>query len=218
MTSAFPAPMAKRITQPAVLGDPDLAADELAEFTRHLAGAENYLEFGAGGSTVLAARARLGALVAVDSDPAWAAAVRRDADVTAAIAAGRASVLHADIGAVGRWGTPMDTSQAHKWPDYAAVAFAEWTRRGAFSDLVFVDGRFRVACCLATLLAAQAAGAKPPVVLLHDFNAERAQYRDVLAFYGIERQVGELVVLQARGDVRVAEVEARMAVAWAEVR
>ena len=207
----------KKAKAPA-LGPPDLSAAELAEFARRLAGARNYLEFGAGGSSVLAAQAGLTAFVSVDSDPAWVDAVRAHPAVGARIAAGAGEVLHADIGPVGRWGRPADASQAHKWPDYAAVAFAAWRRRGAFPDLVLVDGRFRVACCLAVLHAAAASGVPAPLVLLHDFNEERSGYRAALEFYTLENQIDALAVLRARADVGTAALAERLTAAWREVR
>ncbi|WP_372624520.1 hypothetical protein [Falsiroseomonas sp.] len=182
---------------PAKLGPPRMSAAELALFQRLLtAGHRRYAEFGIGGSTLLAVREPFEALVGVESDKAWAQAVREHAEVAAALAAGRASILHADIGPVGAWGNPSDPATMPRWPGYIGTMWAEWDRRGQTPDLVLVDGRFRVAAALSVaLLAAMRPAAEAPTVILHDFSDERPHYARVLDFFRIREQVGTLVVL-----------------------
>jgi hypothetical protein len=174
-----------------------MAAEELALFRRILAaGHRRYAEFGTGGSTLLAVREPFEAVVGVESDKGWAQAVREDSEVAAALAKGRASILHADIGPVGAWGNPSDPATMPRWPGYIGAMWAEWDRRGALPDLVLVDGRFRVASALSVaLLAAMRPAAAAPTVILHDFSDERPHYARVLDFFRIREQVGTLVVL-----------------------
>jgi hypothetical protein len=177
---------------------------ELALFERVLAsGRRHYAEFGTGGSTLLASRAGFETLVGVESDPEWARKVREDPAIAPLVAAGRASILHADIGPVGAWGSPVDRGMAERWPRYLATMWAEWDRRGLFPDLVLVDGRFRVACCLSVALLA-AAARQAPLVLLHDVQDARPAYRRVFDAFHLEEQAGTLCVLSPRQRVSPA--------------
>jgi hypothetical protein len=184
----------------AKLGPPRMSAEERALFESVLAsGRRRYAEFGTGGSTLLAVRQGFDMLVGVESDPAWADAVRQDPEVGQAIAAGRASILHGDIGPVGKWGSPVDRAGLHRWPGYIATMWQEWDRRAAFPDLVLVDGRFRVACCLSVaLLAAARGGKEAPLLVLHDVSDRRPNYRLVNDFFHLERQAGTLCVYAPR--------------------
>lgn len=201
--AAAPGRPAPAAAQPATkLGKPRMDPAEIALFERVLAsGRRRYAEFGTGGSTLLAVRAGFETVVGVESDPEWARKVREDAAVAPLVASGRAAILHADIGPVGAWGSPLDKSSQPLWPRYIATMWEEWARRGAFPDLVLVDGRFRVACCLSVALLAAAGRHPAPLVLLHDVMDGRPNYRRVFDAFHLEEQAGTLCVLTPRQRV-----------------
>jgi hypothetical protein len=193
-------PAAPDASRPLLRG-PRMSAEERQLFERILAsGRRRYAEFGTGGSTLLAARQGFEMMVGVESDPAWAAMVREDEEVAAVIAAGRASILHADIGPVGAWGSPVNRDAVRPWPGYIARMWEEWDRLGSVPDLILVDGRFRVACCLsAALMAAANRGRHPaPLVLIHDVGERRPNYDRALDFFHVEEQAGSLRVMSPR--------------------
>jgi hypothetical protein len=191
-----------------VIGPPRMTPAERALFDRILAeGPGHYLEFGTGGSTLLAIRAGARSLVAVDSDPAWLAALATHPEVAPAIAAGRASLLHGDIGPTGDWGKPLDRrQQAGLFPNYLRVAWEEVARRGTPPDLVFVDGRFRVACCLSALLG-RPEGAPPPRLLIHDLSpGRRERYARLFDHLEVVQAAGTLHELRPRADAAPARM------------
>lgn len=143
---------------------PRMTPRELALFRSFVVRAGTYLEFGAGGSTVVAAEAATERVISVDSSQEWLANVAKAVGVTSKL------TLHrADIGPTGDWGVPTDMTTKHLWPSYHS---AVWENPLALSaDTVMVDGRFRVACFLQTVLRA-AAGT---IILVHDFTS-RPQY------------------------------------------
>jgi hypothetical protein len=195
------------------LGPPRMSAAELALFRRVLgAGRRRYAEFGTGGSSLLAVREPFDIIVGVESDQEWARKVREEEEVAAAITAGRASILHADIGPTGAWGGPVDRDKPQKWPNYIATMWSEWERRQSFPDLVLVDGRFRVACALsvALLAAAQRGGREAPLVVLHDVSDRRPNYNRVFDFFHLEEQAETLVVLSPRQRVAPEAILAGM--------
>jgi hypothetical protein len=124
---------------------PMLEGELHEELSAAMRTAGSYLEYGSGGSTLLAAKLVRGRVVSVESDRAFRNAI------TAAIAPEdreRVTVLHVDVGPTTRFGRPL-LPLHHRWEEYPV---APWRVMRAPPDLIFVDGRFRVACVLTCLL------------------------------------------------------------------
>ena len=64
---------------------------EGALFQRQLATATHYLEFGCGGSTLLAVRSPARVILSVESDPAWIGKIQQHPEIAAAVAGQRFS-------------------------------------------------------------------------------------------------------------------------------
>ncbi len=188
-----PAPASPAIPKPPAfaLTLPEAEAD----FLRDAYGrAGVILEYGSGGSTVLAAQAGK-RVVSVESDKAWA-------DRLAAHLAGisdKAAVHHVDIGPTKDWGRPRDTSGATRYHRYA---LSVWDREDLGDpDLVLIDGRFRAACLAAVMLRAT----RPTTVLFDDY-ADRPYYHDVEKLARKEEMVGRM----ARFTVTPGSIPATM--------
>ncbi len=113
--------------------------------------AEVIVEYGAGGSTLLAAQAPGRTVITVDSDRAHLDRMRARAGAEGV--RGRIVPLHADLGPVEDWGHPRDRS---RWPGFPRYALAPWDharKMGLWPDLVLIDGRFRLACFLASCVS-----------------------------------------------------------------
>ncbi|BBK32398.1 hypothetical protein STHU_30320 [Allostella humosa] len=133
------------------------------------------VEFGCGGSTLALARNGAERIDSVESDRGWVDKLAGVPEMAHLIQTGRVGLHHADIGPVGEWGTPTDTTGIRRWPDYSS---AVWSRPEArLASLVLVDGRFRVACALGASLLAQ----EDCLIAFHDF-ADRPNYHVVLEF------------------------------------
>jgi hypothetical protein len=143
------------------------------------AGASVILEYGSGGSTVLAAG--LGKkVVSVESDKDWAARLAARLE-----AAPDAVVHHVDIGPTGRWGMPTRPRYHGRFHRYA---LSVWDRPDIGEpDLVLIDGRFRSACLVAVMLRAK----RPTTVLFDDYE-NRAHYRGVEKLARKEEFVGRM--------------------------
>ena len=166
--------------------------DERALFTKLLSQASSYTEFGSGGSTVLAASLLSGAVTSVDSSKEWLARVET--------ACGQVSVrspprfVFADIGPTVEWGQPADDSCRNRWPLYGLSA---WEVDGAENaDMFLVDGRFRVACFLETLLRCR----EEAKIAIHDY-APRPGYHVVEPFVDCIAAAGTLSVFRRRPSV-----------------
>lgn len=132
-------------------------------------GAARILEFGSGGSTVLAGD--LGkSITTVECDPAWAAKMR--AWFAANPPKGDVTFHEVDIGPVGEWAHPVDESGKARWPDYPQSV---WDRPDFQQpDVVLIDGRFRIACLLTVAFRTKA-----PVTVLFDDYVPRPAYHVV---------------------------------------
>jgi hypothetical protein len=120
-------------------------------FENQVRTAKIYLEYGSGGSSVLAS-AFADQVISVDSDRFFLRAVAHR------IKGSRASFVpfYVDIGYTGAWGVPVtkaiNSRRLEKWKRYPAIAWRYFESLKTEPDLIFVDGRFRVACVLESLM------------------------------------------------------------------
>ena len=182
---------------------------EALAFTHYCSAARSYLEFGSGGSTVVAAQTVKKQLITVDSDAVW---LERVLTTCAALRTRLTPATHlANIGATKEWGYPLDTTRRADWPRYHESV---WDIPGANrADLYLIDGRFRVSCLLQTLLRARGEA----TILVHDY-ASRPHYHVIEPFVRVlghteelaafkrhrrfSRDKAELALQQARFDAR----------------
>jgi len=163
--------------------------------------ASTYLEWGSGGSTVLAAWRAVQEgkplyMVSVDSSEAWIRQLRSKHPVLVeAEAAGKLAFRAADTGAVGAWGHPVYwNSRTPALQRSQATAYVEMANASQCCfNLVLVDGRFRVACMLHALRLAH----ERTVVLVHD-SPRYLLHPAVQRYYQVAFQIGELAALRPR--------------------
>ena len=162
---------------------------EIALFNREIRLSKNYLEYGAGGSTKIAASVQsVQKIVSVESDPGFLeSSVFPDPMIQKAMSDARMKFLLPYIGPSLGWGIPKDKSMAYLWPNYALCPYQSVPLA---PDLIVVDGRFRVACCLVAALQAPEA-----TILLHDFT-RRPEYRILKKYFTIVEMVDTLVKLR----------------------
>lgn len=183
-----------------------LFGQEPALFASALGTSRRYLEFGTGGSTLMAIRLRVSTMVAVESDPAWIDALRGHPEIAGAIDDGRLGLVHGDVGPVAPLGYPRDyasgTQDKVLWPNYIQAGWQEVSKRGYVPDLVYVDGRFRVGCCLSVVLACKdyVPVGQAPQVLVHDIADDRPYYEPIFRFFDVVEAVNTLRLLRIKAD------------------
>ena len=174
--------------------------DETREwFETRLRAAKFYLEFGAGGSTVLAGQLGI-PTISVEGDPYYARAVRRAIPPAAPL-----TFLTPWLGLTTGWSRPLRPTRA-KAKRYVSSPFGKM--RDRFPDFILVDGRYRVACALET--ARQARQRSVQATLLVDDYGKRRQYRVLEAWLGQPRMIGRSALFEigqaGQADIRKKDV------------
>ena len=143
---------------------------------KYIKDSKNYLEFGAGGSTIKVLKNSKTVIHSVESSEDWLNYMNKYKVIESA--KNERLFFHlVDIGKVKNWGFPDGESSKNLFPNYSSAIFNEIDCSKL--DTVFVDGRFRVACTLSTII--NLASLENLVVLIHDFWI-REEYHIVLKY------------------------------------
>jgi hypothetical protein len=171
---------------------PSFDAETTALFEVEIKRASRYLEFGSGGSTVLAGELGI-PTVSVENDRYYGQAVRRALSANANV-----TMLIPNLGLNGPWGTPLRPS-VEKGRTYVSAPF---NGSPEFPDLILVDGRYRVAAALEA--ARQANRGAHRAKLIFDDYVNRSHYHIVEYFLGKPETYGRSALFQI-GDQAVPE-------------
>lgn len=156
---------------------------EAAELSARYHAAEVILEYGSGGSTLLAADIPDKRIYTVENDRAWID--RLHAWFVGHPPASMPLLHHADVGPTRQWGHPVDETAFRLWPAYVQ---AIWDHPDFLApDVVLVDGRFRLACLLTAALRTQ----KPLAVLVDDY-IDRPGYHEAEPVLGAPVMIGRM--------------------------
>lgn len=164
--------------------------DEL--FRDALATCKVYGEYGCGASTIWCANNSAAQILSVDTSSEWIETVRNKTGRPPQL-----QLVHVDLGALGDWGRPRDYSHRDRFADYIA---APW-RFQVKPDVVLVDGRFRVACFLTSLIEAEAG-----TTILFDDYADRPHYHVVEDYVSVVGQAGTQVKFIVPDDLDRAKI------------
>jgi len=166
---------------------------EGALFSELLQTATFYLEWGAGGSTLAAAKSTVPHIVSVETDSAWIDRLKQYDEIASAVRAKRLAFRHVDVGPVGQWGVPTGENRIRNWPGYALDPFVSTDFN---YDLILIDGRFRTHCLLSVVNCAS----DKTLVFLHDY-AFRHSYTIADKYFDTVKRVDSVVLLKKRSDI-----------------
>jgi hypothetical protein len=193
------------VAEPVVSDDigpqPHMEDEGFECFKEVVARSNCYLEYGSGGSTVYASTvAKTKVIISVESDPTWVDKIRKS------LSGSESNLVldHCDVGEVGAWGTPTSKAKAEQFWKYPTTPWRAAAMHGHVPDLVLIDGRFRVACFLYSLLSA-----KPGTTLLFDDYFDRPNYSVVEEFCEFVDRRGRMAVFRATPGFSVPDLCAR---------
>lgn len=185
-TSEFPLPDA-----------PFMSHAERKLFKKYLKKAKSYFEFGSGGSTVWAVKEGL-RVEGVESDAKWVRALKDKLG-------DKCQVESIDIGPTKEWGVPVSGEFQHHFSEYSQAIH----RHKQSFDLILVDGRFRVACTIASIIhiTEHMHNQEMARIFIHDFW-NRPPYHVVLEFLEVVEQVDTAGVFKVRQGIDRAQLDA----------
>jgi len=135
--------------------------EEWSLLRQALEGASSYLEFGCGLSTEFVSKSYGCTARSIETSYEWVARVQKRVG-------DEVQIIHVDLGEVGRWGRPLTYQNRKNFIRYFEAGFDN----GFSPDAVLIDGRFRVACFLTTLLLS-----RPGTRIVVDDYPDRPHYK-----------------------------------------
>ncbi|MDO5668230.1 MAG: hypothetical protein Q4G44_10460 [Alcaligenaceae bacterium] len=180
---------------------PHLDKKGLAIFEDYVSNASCYLEYGSGASTWHAHQLGARHIISVDSSEDWHKNVKNQLKGVNNI-----DLLYCDIGTVGNWGKPVNDEGIKDYHSYMVTPWKIAYEKNLDVDLIMVDGRFRVACFLYSLLCA-----KPGTVILFDDYGLRFRYHVVEKFCTKVDSYGRLAEFRVEKDYDLPELVACIA-------
>jgi sulfur transfer complex TusBCD TusB component (DsrH family) len=173
--------------------EPHFKKNDKKMFYKYLDKAKNYFEFGSGGSTYQASlRKNIINIFSVESDLTWINKLKTH-DCK------NVNYIFVDIETiVNTWGYPgNDCSLAKKinYSDQILLISDD-------IDLILIDGRFRVACCLKSLKKI-----KDNCYIVFDDFLNRPQYHIILDYCSIIEKTDDncMVILKKNNDIVISE-------------
>jgi hypothetical protein len=182
---------------------PRMDEQGLQFFKNSLAQSQCYLEYGCGGSTVYACNeAKVRNVISVDTSWGWVAQIREEANSVDA----NLYLEHIDVGEVGDWGRPKGTDRYRDFWKYTVAPWKKAAELKLVPDTVLIDGRFRVACFLYSLLAA-----RQGTTLIFDDYFDRPNYFVVEKYCRLEQRVGRVGIFKTSQNFNTADLVAEYA-------
>lgn len=167
---------------------PEKVQDTVSEF---LAKSNCYLEYGSGGSTVLAAAHGVSSIYSVESDKEFCQKIEHQ--IKQLYTKSKFYPVYIDVGKTKRFGHPQDKSQVNAWPTYPTKAWSLLRENGETPDLILIDGRFRVACFLVSVLFCSLG-----TYILFDDYYDRPHYHIVEKYAKVVGRSGRLAILMPK--------------------
>ena len=145
-----------------------------------------YLEYGSGGTTLLACEIGVQSITSVDTDLTFCTQLIERYKLRKYIDTGRLALRHVNIGPTGNWGYPISRPKDRQIHNYIS-----WPKKVDAIDLILIDGRYRVAVAAAAALTVST----ETVIMIHDYFI-RPQYSVVEQFLVLVGRVEQLAIFR----------------------
>ncbi len=176
-----------------------LTDNEKSLLKKYLSLSKYYLEFGSGGSTFLAVLCSNTKVYSVESDDNWIKYLSSWKVIKDSIHNKRLKFFYANIGAVKEWGIPINNDLKDVFYKYSSDVFKN---ENVCFDTVFVDGRFRVACVLKSILECS----EDVSILIHDYSM-REEYHIIERYLDKVEDADSLFVFRKKSNIDYDELK-----------
>ena len=176
--------------------EPHFSLHDHAMFENYLHKAQNYFEYGSGGSTYHAAMSgNIKKVYSVESDREWFDELKKILKNNSKV-----TYLFVDLKSKPNdWGNPGEGSTEEDWKKYSGQFQQLNDMERKKVDMILIDGRFRVACCLKCF-----EGMNPNCTIAFDDFLNRPKYHIVLDFFDIidYTRNNRMVMLRRKKNVK----------------
>jgi hypothetical protein len=150
---------------------------------KHYEAADVILEYGSGGSTVMASEMPGKTIFSVESSRVWTKMMRGWFEEAQPVS--MPVMQHVNIGPTGKWGSPRGTDGFKR---YHLYPLSIWdSEEFKHPDVILVDGRFRVACALTAMLRCE----RETTLLFDDYEGRKG-YHVIEDYLKKEEVVGNM--------------------------
>lgn len=172
------------------LPEPSFPKKEKELVEEHYLKNKTILEYGSGGSTLLAASMEGKKIYSVENDAAWAKKMENHYNKNEKILS-PFIIHHVDIGKTSMWAKPINDE---KWENFHRYPLEVWDREDFEDpDVILIDGRLRVACFLAAMLRI-----KKPTTILFDDYTNRDHYHCIEKIIKPEKHAGRMALFNIK--------------------
>ena len=182
---------------------PSMDEGGLNFFTDAMTKSNCFLEYGCGGSTVYAANvARVKTIISVDTSKDWVDTVCKSLTHTKT----KYHVTHCDLGEIKEWGFPINRAHSVHFWRYMVMPWKKANELNLVPDTILIDGRFRVASFLYSLLSARTG-----TLLMFDDYLNREPYFVVEKFCKLQEKHGRMGVFYADRNYSITDLVSTIA-------
>jgi protein O-GlcNAc transferase len=178
---------------------PELSANDMKMFYKYLDKATVYFEYGSGGSTYQAnLRSNIQKIYSVESDKTWMNKLN-----SLIVNNTKITYIYNEMGTKLRtWGYPNKKCEKSKLANYSEHIRNLSVEERSKIDLVMIDGRFRVACCLKCFDIIN-----DECYIIFDDFLNRKKYHIILDYYDIVEKTEDkrMVVLRKKNNVSIPD-------------
>ena len=160
-----------------------------------------HLEFGLGGSTIFSLLESKAEIISVDTNEKWIGFIKRYKIIKNNLSS-RLKIFYVDIGPTKSWGFPLNENHKEKFPGFSSQIFEMIDCNEI--DSVLIDGRFRIACALQTILNCH--HNQNLKILFHDYSI-RDDYKIIEKYLEIINSERTLFVFRMKQNIDVEEIK-----------
>ncbi len=177
-----------------------MTKNEIELFDRKIKNSKAYLEYGMGGSLLRTIQKSKAKIYSVDSNVNWIYLMRKYR-IVKNLENKRVFLYYMNVGTTKGWGHPINDEFKYLFPDYSSNVFDLIDKTTI--DRVLIDGRFRVACTLKTII--ECYKNENLEILIHDFW-KRPQYHVVLKYLDEVDRADTLGVFKVKNAIDLSLV------------
>jgi hypothetical protein len=111
-----------------------------------------------------------------------------------------------DLGPTNQWGKPLETEDTVNWFKYYTEIWKDIAPLQHPVDVIFIDGRFRICCCLYSILKVIEYNWTDTIFIMHDFW-RREKYHVVLEFLQELESSTDLAAFKLKENINTDRVQ-----------